>query len=330
MGIRVSVVVASYNAGRYVEPLIRSLKAQTLASDQFEAIFVDDGSTDDTPARFDQFAAAHSHIRVIHTPNSGWPGRPRNIGLDAAQGEYVYFVDADDWLGPQALERMYGMARRNGSDVVIGKMVGYGRLVPKVLFNRNRERVGLRNAPIMDSLTCHKMFRTAFLHQHGLRFPEGRQRLEDHVFVVEAYLRAEVVSVLADYPCYHHARRDDGGNISFEPYRPEEYYRSIRQAAELTLRLTEPGPIRDRVLRRWYRVEMLGRLGGKGFLALDEGHRRELYDEVRALALDLFTSPGIWEPLSESLQARSALLREGRYDGLLAAAYVETLSPHTA
>ena len=101
-----------------------------------------------------------------------------------------------------------------------------------------------------------------------------------------------MVSVLGSHTCYHHTRRDDGGNISSQAYLPADYYRTVREAAELTLSLTEPGEVRDRVLRRWYRVEMLGRLAGKGFLAHDEDYRRELYDEVRALALDLFTSPG--------------------------------------
>ncbi len=329
-GIRISVVVASYNAGAYVEPLIASLTSQSLPTDQFEAIIVDDGSTDDTPARFDEVAATHPHIRVIHTPNSGWPGRPRNVGMDAARGEYVYFVDADDWLAPEALERMYDMARRNDSDIVIGKIVGHGRTVPKVLFERDREQVDLATAPLMDSLTCHKMFRTAFLDRHRLRFPEGRRRLEDHLFVVEAYLRARVVSVLGSHTCYHHTRRDDGGIISSQADRPADYYRTVREAAELTLSLTEPGEVRDRVLRRWYRVEMLGRLGGRGFLAYDEDFRRELYDEVRALALDLFTSPGIWEPLAEPLQVRSTLLREGRYDELLALARAETGVQHVS
>ena len=61
-------------------------------------IFVDDGSTDGTRRRLDALAAEHDHVRVEHIPNSGWPGRPRNVGLDLARGEFVYFVDNDDWL----------------------------------------------------------------------------------------------------------------------------------------------------------------------------------------------------------------------------------------
>ena len=243
--------------------------------------------------------------------------------MDMAEGEYVYFVDADDWLGYESLQRMYAMAARNESDIVIGKMEGHGRSVPKVLFRTNRENVGIASAPIMDSMTCHKMFRLAFLNEHRIRFPEGRRRLEDHVFVVEAYLRAKVVSVLSDYACYHHSKRDDGMNISSEPSRPSDYYGSVRQAAAVTLALTEPGPVRDRVLRRWYRLEMLGRIGGKTFMAYPDDYRWDMYDEVRRLALDLFTSPGIWQPLSPNLQIRSTLLRKGRYDDFVSFAAFE-------
>src|SRR5919205_265381 len=83
---------------------------QTLPADEYEAIFVDDGSTDDTPARLDALAAEHPHVRVEHIPNSGWPGKPRNVGIELARGEFVYFVDNDDWLGREALERLYSRA----------------------------------------------------------------------------------------------------------------------------------------------------------------------------------------------------------------------------
>ena len=64
------------------------------------------------------------------------------------------------------------------------------------------------------------MFRRAFLAEHDLTFPEGRRRLEDHVFVVSAYLHARTISVLSDYPCYFHTARDDGGNAGFRPLEP--------------------------------------------------------------------------------------------------------------
>src|SRR5699024_1245466 len=97
MSIKVSIVVAAYNTGEYIEPLIDSIIGQTLPADEFEAIFVDDGSTDATGQRLDELSAAQPNVRVEHIPNSGWPGKPRNIGADMADGEYIYFVDHDDW-----------------------------------------------------------------------------------------------------------------------------------------------------------------------------------------------------------------------------------------
>src|SRR4051812_18095244 len=159
VSIKVSVVVAAYNPGEYVEPLLASLVQQSMPAEEYEVILVDDGSTDGTAARFDDLAKAHGNVSVIHMANSGWPGRPRNLGIDAARGEYVYFVDADDYLGAEALERMYAMGRRNGTDIVIGRIVGHGRNTPFTLFNKTHERVTLTTAPLVESMTCHKMFR---------------------------------------------------------------------------------------------------------------------------------------------------------------------------
>lgn len=320
---RVSVVVPVYDPGPHIEPCIASLLAQTLPAQEWEAVFVDDGSTDGTGARLDELAAAHANVRVVHQENSGWSGQPRNVGVDASRGAYVQFLDQDDWLGTEALERLCATAERTGADVVVGKMAGVGgRSVPRQLFRRTVDRATLADTPLIDSLTPHKMFRRAFLDEHGLRFPEGRRRLEDHVFVVSAYLHATTVSVLSDYVCYYHSARSDGGNAGFRPLEPVAYFRDLRDALDAVEALTEPGILRDKLHRRWLRVEMLRRLRGRQLLAADEDYRRELLHEVSVVTQERF-GPGVDAGLPPVERHLAALARREDLDGLLAFAHWE-------
>jgi glycosyltransferase involved in cell wall biosynthesis len=319
---KVSVVVPVYNPGRDIDDCIRTLLDQSLRPGEYEVIFVDDGSTDATPARLDELAAEHEHVHVEHIPNSGWPGRPRNVGIELSRGDYVYFVDNDDWIEHEALERMHEMALRDDADIVIGKVVGHGKSVPRNLFRRNRSGVDLEWQALLWLLTPHKLWRRSFLEEHSLRFPEGRRRLEDHVFVMRAYFSSPSISVLADYPCYHWVLRDVRSNASFGRLDPDAYFANLREVLDIVDENTEPGRFRDQLYARWYRGKMLNRVRTVHSNP-DLDIRMGLYRAMHQLAVERFPE-SVDAFLPFNLVLRSRLLRAGDYDALAALADVET------
>ncbi|MFC9624212.1 glycosyltransferase family 2 protein [Streptomyces sp. NPDC056930] len=316
MPVKVSVVIPVYNPGKYIDPCIDSLLRQTLPAGEFEVLFVNDGSTDDTPERLEKLAAEHPHFRVITIPNSGWPGKPRNVGVDEAKGEYVQFVDQDDHLASDALRRLYEMGHRNNSDIVIGKVASNFRGVPHGVFKKNREKCTLRDAPLYDSLTPHKMFRTEFLRKNGIAYPEGKRRLEDQLYMMQAYFPAEVVSILGNYTCYFYSRRDDGKNAGSTRIVPADYYGNLREVLDVVVANTEPGEFRDLLLRRFYRVEMLSRLSEPAVVKYQPEFFDEMCDAIRPLAID-FMGDGVHDGLGPLLRIRSTLLRRDDREGLL-------------
>ena len=177
------------------------------------------------------------------------------------------------------------MAVADGADIVVGKVVGHGKYVPPGLFRRNLHNVSLHDAPLVVLLSPHKLFRRAFVQEHGLRFPEGRRRLEDHVFVLRAYFATERVSVLADYACYHWMRRGTDNASSGAAWDPVAYYAAVREVLDIVDEHTEPGPARDRLYLRWYRAKTLGRVGGsRSALTLRSPEwQRAVFAEVRAI-----------------------------------------------
>lgn len=320
MGVKVSVVVPAYNAGRYIDACVDSLLNQTL--DSYEVIFVDDGSTDGTGEKLDGVADGSDHVQVVHINNTGGPGGPRNLGAEMASGEYIYFLDSDDWLGPEALERMYAMAMRNGSDIVVGRMVGHGRSVPKWIFRESRDDADILRHHLLALLTPHKLFRAAFVREHGLRFPEGPVRLEDHRFCVPAYFKASKISVLADYPCCHWVKRDDEGNYSANRFDPVHYFAALGEVLDIVDEHVRPGPERDRYYAHWYRGKMLRRLGGGTFLSYPEDYRRELFDEIRELTMERIGT-SVERHIPRHMLPRAALLREGAFEDLVRLAEAE-------
>ncbi|MER7838863.1 glycosyltransferase family 2 protein [Streptomyces sp. NPDC096040] len=321
--VKVSVIVPVYNTGKYVDECAPSLLGQSLPADEYEVIYVDDGSTDDTLARLEKIAAAHPNVQVHTQANSGWPGAPRNLGMRHARGEYVQFVDHDDTLGPEALERLYDHAKRNDADVVLGKMSST-MVRPRRLFRYTVDACTIENDELMQSMSPHKMFRRAFVEEHGLRFPEGPWILEDLLFVSAAYLKAERISVLADYPCYYWMKRDDGGNNTRHRFDPRYgFWTNVRtivgQIKDGTPPSDDVDALQNRLLHRLYHVEILSRTREPEILREDPAEQRPRFESGRELALTEFPA-AVREGLPAVSRLRAELLERGDFDGAVALA----------
>ncbi|GAA4019617.1 glycosyltransferase family 2 protein [Streptomyces plumbiresistens] len=316
--IKVSVIVPVYNTGKYVDECAPSLLGQSLPADEYEVIYVDDGSTDDTPARLEKIAAAHPNVQVHTMPNSGWPGAPRNLGMRHAKGEYIQFVDHDDTLGSEALERLYEHAKRNDADVVIGKM-STTMARPRRLFRYTVDACTIENDELMQSLSPHKMFRRAFVEEHGLRYPEGPWIMEDLAFVSAAYLKAERISILADYPCYYWMKRDDGGNNTRHRFNPRHGFwpnlrTIVRQLKDGTTPSDDLDALQNRLLHRLYHVEILSRAREPEILREDPDEQRQRFEAARELVLEEFPA-AVRDGLPALSRLRAELLERGDFDG---------------
>ncbi len=113
---RITVAIPVYNMEETVEKAVRSVMEQTYRD--FELVVVDDGSTDSTPAILDSLAAEDGRVRVIHQKNQGRAGA-RSTGVKNARGEYLAWLDADDWMEKEALEKLIGAIDATGAEVAL-------------------------------------------------------------------------------------------------------------------------------------------------------------------------------------------------------------------
>lgn len=121
--IKVSVIVPVYNVEPYIEKCLESLVNQTLK--EIEVIVINDGSPDRSQEIIDKYVKKYSKKIKSFKKENGGQGSARNLGLDKAKGEYISFIDSDDWIDTVMLEDMYNLAKKNDSDIVICDMVDH-------------------------------------------------------------------------------------------------------------------------------------------------------------------------------------------------------------
>ncbi|WP_434081020.1 glycosyltransferase family 2 protein [Sanguibacter sp. Z1732] len=309
-----SIIVPTYESGDSLLSVVRSLDEQTMPASDFEVIYVDDGSPDGTYQRLEAMAAERSNVRTERIGHSGWPSRPRNVGLTLARGEYVLFMDHDDALYPQALERAYEIAARNKADVVNGKEVRTDQ--PKWAiesYSRNAGNiVGQTERHPLLPTNPHKLYRRGFLNEHGIRFPEGARVLwEDVYFNIDVSRHAEVVSVLADTPFYRWIRDRETASSTYRD-DPVEYWRGVRRIIEYTVERLD-GPARSLQRHQMLAYQFRHRVA----TAIDVDVARTS-DERRVHLAEIFKvlNEDYDAALPQRLQARVRLAREGHWSAV--------------
>lgn len=215
---KISVILPVFNGERYIQKAVESVLNQSFTD--FELIIVDDGSTDDTSNIISDFD--DERLKIISQQNRG-PGAARNSGLEIARGEYVMFLDSDDWFLDNAFKTAYREAKEKDTDITIFQIIKYdnGNFSENDWFNLNNfdesfEDCIFNHLDCRDFIfdisvsACQKIFRKEFLDEIHAKFPEGIY-FEDMPFFFYTFLKAQRISIIKKHL---YARRKHPGSIT--------------------------------------------------------------------------------------------------------------------
>lgn len=234
----VSIIVPAFNCERYIEQCIKSLQNQTF--EDIEIIIINDGSTDSTPKLAAEFQKNDPRIIIINTENSG-VSAARNTGIDAARGQYIAFVDADDHADAAMIERLVDsifdsdMAICNYIEVVDCMHNKRETGVAPGIYTTDEIRNNFLSAYYEKGFekhifsSCTVLYNSAFINRNNLRFDETRHREEDYLFNFDAYCLAQNITVIDDY-LYFYCRNSDS---AMSRYRPDDFERMTETRVKL-------------------------------------------------------------------------------------------------
>ena len=223
--ILVSVIVPVYNVEEYLARCVDSILSQTYRN--LEVILVDDGAKDSSGAICDSYAQRDSRVKVVHKENGGLSSA-RNAGIDIARGEYLEFVDSDDWLEPDAVESMLHQAVVHQVELVLGgrwdvsartgeKKLGLCPSHQEIISGTEMVRRIFR-WEICDSSACDKLFQKRLFR--AIRCPHGKV-VEDVPVMYKIVLDAGRVALL-DKPVYNYFHRS--GSISYTTLSEKNFH----------------------------------------------------------------------------------------------------------
>ncbi|MEA2457527.1 MAG: CDP-glycerol glycerophosphotransferase, partial [Thermoleophilaceae bacterium] len=316
---RISVVVPVYNVELYLETCLESIAGQTFGD--LEVVMVDDGSTDGSAAIAERFVQRDPRFRLVTQTNGGL-SKARNTGTDAATGEFLAFVDSDDYLAPNAYELLLGALDETGSDFATGNVQRLTKTGSRQVFfladafAKTQLKTHVSEFPelVADRVAWNKLFRRSFWDRQGRRFPEGVLN-EDIPVILPAHFAAKSVDVIADPVYYWRIRGGEELSITQRRLEPRALLDRIAAIEKVTDHLEETG---HKDWKRRYQQSVVGddlRLYLNLLGAADDEYRKLFLDRVNALLES--AGSGIFEELTAIDRLKWELVRRRHMPELL-------------
>lgn len=204
--ISVSIIVPVYNVEQYLERCLNSLINQTLQN--IEIICINDGSMDNSLSMLKQYAEKDKRIKIINQENKG-VSVARNNGIEASQGEYIGFVDSDDYVDLDFFENLYNKAKNENADICQSLYFGHKKLNGKL-------NISKRHGVVLYYEVYVNIYRRQFIKDNNIQFPIGIKIAEDITFTLESLLKSNKTVILDKNKksCYYYILRKNSATTN--------------------------------------------------------------------------------------------------------------------
>lgn len=317
-----TVIMPVYNAEKTLKKTIDSIVRQSIGFHNIELIIIDDGSTDRSRSIILSYGRIYPNVvPVFFRKNNGSPAIPRNIGIQLAKGEYIMFVDSDDWLAPTGIEKLYRLLKKTGDHYAIGRTIKVEDKTYSITgeYNSCEERESVHPCTIPHVFQhlgpTARMMRTQFIREHNCQFPNMRYA-EDKQFFIDVLTNCPSISTTKEIIYYVNRNKDNKSLVS----RTSIFEKTDTNIAVIKYVIQKklPENIERMVLNRLYEFDCITRLFNRHHFL--NSRRKEKYFEKFAEVLSTtnqlrydFTE-NFFEPWHKVLVQ---LFKEERYDDIV-------------
>lgn len=209
--IKISIIIPIFNTEKYLEKCLKSIINQSMSD--IEIICINDGSTDNSLEILEDFAQKDNRIKIINQKNKK-QGAARNRGVEIASGEYIGYVDSDDWVDTDYFEKLYFAAKKYDLDIALATNIRVGNGKLKKRLNIEKETIATELQDKFDlcnhfnnECPTNKIYRKSFLLKNQITWPEGVY-CEDKIYTLKAIYNANGIISVPEVNYYYFRRPD--------------------------------------------------------------------------------------------------------------------------